>query len=115
MDDTIILINSLKDAKNILKEYTYLANKLDIKINFNKTKIVSLNEYFIYCKWHFKLLNTGKVIMIPDKTTIYRQRRKLRKMVSKNIVNEINIVKTCFKAYLNIGNSYKYIKWLDNY
>ena len=44
-----------------------------------------------------------------------RRRRKLRKMVSKNIVNEINIVKTCFKAYLNIGNSYKYIKWLDNY
>lgn len=53
--------------------------------------------------------------MIPDKKTIYRQRRKLKKMVSKNIVNEINIVKTCFKTYLNIGNSYKYIKWLDNY
>lgn len=115
MDDTIILINSLKDAKNILKEYTYLANKLDIKINSNKTKMVSLNEYFMYCKWHFELLDTGKVIMIPDKKTIYRQRRKLKKMVSKNIVNEINIVKTCFKTYLNIGNSYKYIKWLDNY
>ena len=39
--------------------------------------------------------------------------RKLRKMINKNIVNELNIVKTCFKAYLNVGNSYKYIKWLD--
>lgn len=115
MDDTIILINSLKDAKNILKEYTSLANKLNIKINPKKTKIVSLNECFTYCKWRFKLLNTGKVIMIPDNKTIYRKRRKLRKMINKNIVNEINIVKTCFKAYLNIGNSYKYIKWLDNY
>lgn len=115
MDDTIILINSLKDAKNILKEYTSLADKLNIKISPNKTKIVSLNEYFIYCKWHFKLLNTGKVIMVPNKKTIYRQRRKIRKMVSKNLFNEINIVKTSFKAYLNIGNSYKYIKMLDNY
>lgn len=115
MDDTIILINSLKDAKNILKEYTSLANKLNIKINPKKTKIVSLNECFTYCKWRFKLLNTGKVIMVPNKKTIYRQRRKIRKMVSKNLFNEINIVKTSFKAYLNIGNSYKYIKMLDNY
>lgn len=53
--------------------------------------------------------------MIPDNKTIYRQRRKLRKMINKNIVDELNIVKTCFKAYLNIGNSYKYIKMLDNY
>lgn len=115
MDDTIILINSLKDAKNILKEYTSLADKLNIKINPKKTKIVSLNECFTYCKWLFKLLNTGKVIMVSHKKTIYRQRRKIRKMVSKNLFNEINAVKTSFKAYLNIGNSYKYIKMLDNY
>lgn len=115
MDDSIIIVNSLEEAKSILKEYISFSNKLDIKINYNKTKIVPLNNYFKYCKWHFKLLNTSKVIMVPDKNTFYRQRRKLRKMINKNITNEIEKVRTCFKAYLNIGTSYKYIKYLDKY
>ena len=57
--------------------------------------------------------------MIPDKNTIYRQRRKLRKMYKlyrdgKVSFNDLIISKTCFKAYLNIGNSGKYINYLHN-
>lgn len=52
-----------------------------------------------------------KLVLIPIKDTIYRQRRKLRKMFKSNInYNEIETTKLCFKAYLNIGNCYKYIK-----
>lgn len=115
MDDSIIIVNSLEEAKKILKEYINLSNKLDIKINYSKTKIISLNNYFKYCKWHFKLSNTGKVLLVPDKKNIYRQRRKLRKMINKSIIDEIGKVKDCFKSYLNIGSSYKYIKYLDKY
>lgn len=52
--------------------------------------------------------------MIPAKKTIYRQRRKLRKMRRKRVVREeMDIVKNSFKAYLNIGNSYKYIDYIN--
>lgn len=37
------------------------------------------------------------------------------KLYYKNKIKEedINISKTCYKAYLNIGNSYKYINYLE--
>ena len=55
-----------------------------------------------------------KLVLIPIKDTIYRQRRKLRKMFNSNIkYNEIKTTKLCFQSYLNIGNCYKYIKKLD--
>lgn len=92
----------------LLNDYIFLANKLNIKINENKTKIVNINK-FIFCKWKY-ILN-DKLVLIPIKDTIYRQRRKLRKMFKSNInYNEIETTKLCFKAYLNIGNCYKYIK-----
>lgn len=118
MDDTIFLVKSFDEALELLEKYINMAKHLNIKVNPNKTKIVKLSNYFKYCKWHFKLLDTGKVILIPDKSTIYRQRRKIRKMYNKYlnkkiVYNEIKTVKTCFKAYLNIGNSNKYINYLD--
>lgn len=111
MDDSIIFINNYEDAVNLLNNYTVLANTLNIKINNNKTKIVDINK-FIFCKWKY-ILN-DKLILIPIKDTIYRQRRKLRKMFNSNIkYNEIKTTKLCFQSYLNIGNCYKYIKKLD--
>ena len=55
-------------------------------------------------------IDNGKVINVPDKSTIYIQIRKLKGMYNSNIsIKEINNTKTCYKAYLNIGNGYKYI------
>ena len=110
MDDSVIFINNYEDAINLLNNYIVLANALNIKINKNKTKIVSINKY-IFCKW--KYIFNNKLVLIPIKDTIYRQRRKLRKMFKSNInYNEIETTKLCFKAYLNIGNCYKYINLL---
>ena len=119
MDDSVYLCNNYKNALESLIYYKNKANDFNIVINHKKTKIVKLCDVFKYCKWNYKLLTTGKVIMIPDKNTIYRQRRKLRKMYKlyrdgKVSFNDLNISKTCFKAYLNIGNSYKYINYLHN-
>lgn len=67
--------------------------------------------YFKYCKWKYNISENGKVIRIPVKNTIYRQRRKLRKMIKLNV--DINITLNSFKSYLNIGNSHKYINYIN--
>lgn len=113
MDDSIIFIKDYNDAVNLLNNYIKLANQLNIKINKNKTKIVKIND-FSFCKWRYKLVDSGKIICIPFKDTIYRQRRKLRKMCRLNLNEEINITRLCFNSYLEIGNSYKYQKYLTN-
>mgnify|MGYP004644585777 CR=1 FL=1 len=119
MDDSIYIINDYNSALNILNKYINKAKELGIIINLNKTKIVSINNYFKYCKWHYKIFNSGKIVLVPNKSTIYRQRRRLRKMyklynMNKLVYENIDISKISFCAYLSIGNSYRYIKYLNN-
>ena len=53
--------------------------------------------------------------MIPHKSTIYGQRRKLRKMFKKKLnYYDIETSITTFIAYKNLGNSTKYIKYLND-
>lgn len=115
MDDTVFFASDYHTAYNILENYIELANKLKIVINKNKTKIIKISDYFKYCKWIFHIDNNGKVSFVPDKSTIYRQRRKIKKMYKNSNIskNELDIVRMCFCAYLDIGNSYKYINYLE--
>lgn len=113
MDDSVYLCHSYEEATSILKEYKDISDKLHIKINLNKTKIIPITNSFIFCKWNYKLLSSGKIKFISCRETIYRQRRKLRKMLDKNINKEdINITFTSFCAYLSLGNNYNKIEHL---
>ena len=113
MDDTFFLIDDYDKALIILDGYYRLCDLLKLKINKNKTKVIPIGKYFLYCKWKYHIDKNGKVICIPHKDTIYRERRKLRKMYKLNLDNEeTEITKSSFIAYLNQGNSYKYIEYL---
>ena len=119
MDDSCFICKSYDEALKTLRNYCELSSKYGIIINTKKTKIVKLTNYFKFCKWNYKLLPSGKVIIVPDKRTIYRQRRKLRKMhklyQNKDLLfEEIKVSKTCFMAYLKIGNSNKYLSYLND-
>lgn len=113
MDDTIFFIDDYDSASFLLNKYIELANSLNIIINNNKTKIISIDDYFYYCKWKFKIFNNNKIIMSSSKKTIFRQRRKLKKMVNKHInKDELNIVYNSFKAYLDMGNNWNKVNFL---
>ncbi len=113
MDDTIILVKDYEDGKKILDEYKKIAQLLSIKINTKKSYISRIDKTFKYCKWRYKLLNSGKVICIPCIQTIKRQRIKLKKMKNLKLPKEeIEATKNAYKAYLSIGNTNRYIKRL---
>lgn len=47
-----------------------------------------------------------------DNYECVRRKRKLRKMIKKNIdINDIYCSITCFKDYISLGNSYNNIKY----
>lgn len=49
---------------------------------------------------------------IYDNYGCVRRKRKLRKMIKKNIdINDIYCSITCFKAYISLGNCYNNIKY----
>ena len=115
MDDYCLICPTYEEAKSSLNEYIKLADSLHIIVNKKKTKITHISNPFIFCKWKYELLPTGKVINRPVKTSIYRQRRKLTKMTKKNInIEEIKTSIIRFCAYLDLGNGYKYITYLKD-
>ena len=113
MDDTFLICEKYESAQKLLSKYYQICEKLRIKVNKNKTFIIPINKYFKYCKWVYYLNSNGKIKCIPHKDTIYRQRKKLKKMIKKKI-NSKEIINTrkSFIAYLTLGNSFKYIDYL---
>lgn len=114
MDDSFFIVKNKEEASSILEEYEKLASSLKIIINKKKTKIIPITEYFTFCKWKYKLLD-DIILCIPCKDTLYRDRRKLRKMIRLSLLNsEIYTTYVSFLAYLSIGNSYRYCLVLKN-
>lgn len=114
MDDSFFIVKNKEEASSILEEYEKLASSLKIIINKKKTKIIPITEYFTFCKWKYKLLD-DIILCIPCKDTLYRECRKLRKMIRLSLLNsEIYTTYVSFLAYLSIGNSYRYCLVLKN-
>ena len=86
-----------------------MCKEYGIVINENKTKIID-NGDFVYCKWKYIVGN--KIKIIPVKKTLYRQRRTLRRMIKNNIDYSLSL--NSYIAYLNIGDIYKSIMYLEN-
>lgn len=80
---TIFICPTYEEATSVLNEYINLSESLHIIVNKHKTKIIHVSKPFIFCKWKYVLLPSGKVINFPSKKTIYRQRRKLIRMIKK--------------------------------
>ena len=115
MDDTFFIVDSYDRAICLLNKYYEICRELNIKINKNKTKIIPIGKRFLFCKWYFNINHNYKVRIIPHKSTIYRQRRKLKRMIKKKVdFVDIETTTNAFIAYLNIGNSYYYSKYFYN-
>ena len=108
MDDTVCLMSNYSDALNLLNNYKRMCSEYGIIINDNKMKIINCSD-FVYCKW--KYIIGSKIKIVPINKTLYRQRRILRRMIRKNIDYRLSLNSYC--AYLNTGNSYKYIRYLN--
>lgn len=84
MDDTYILHQSKEFLRGLLAEIERLCAKLGIIINRKKTQIIKLTQGFIFLKIRYVYGKRGRIIKIPCRKSITRERRKLRKF--RNLV-----------------------------
>lgn len=104
------------------KEYKLFNYLINYKIS-NFEDIVYSNVTIKLARSYLKVLYNKfldmyglQVNRIYDNYECVRRKRKLRKMIKKNIdINDINCSITCFKAYLSLGNCYNNIKYLDKF
>lgn len=105
MDDSVFKVKTYEEGRILLDEYMKISSFLK---NNKKSYIIPINRSFKYCKWKYKLYETGKIICKPCINTIKRQKLKLKKMFKLNInINEIENTKRSFNAYLSLCKRFK--------
>lgn len=104
MDDTYIIHNDKQYLRELLHDIQLICDDLGIIINKKKTQIIKLSNGFTFLKMRYLITDTGKIIVIPCKASITRERRKLRKLKGKLDAGKI--------AYSDIAGQYK--SWRGN-
>ena len=79
MDDSYIIHPSKSVLKSILEVLNKKYEQLGIKVNPKKTNIKKLKSGFTFLKTRFFLTDTGKVLKKPCRSSITRQRKRLKR------------------------------------
>lgn len=115
MDDGYLICSSKKYLIYCLEEILKLAEKLGLKINLKKTKILKISQGFRFLKTRFFLLKNGRVIKKIFRRSVKKMAEKLRSF--KHFINEgkmkIRDVYASFqswRAYARNFNSFHTIK-----
>jgi hypothetical protein len=83
MDDFYLIHQSKDYLKHCLKDICKLCESLGITVNLKKTRITKLSQGMIFLKGKYVLTETGKVLRLPGKSALKRERRKLKKLYRK--------------------------------
>ena len=89
MDDFILIHEDRAVLQDALNEIEKQLAALGLTLN-SKTQIHPLKQGIIWLKWRFILTDSGKVIRKICKKSVYRERRKLRKMAKLAISGHIH-------------------------
>lgn len=98
MDDGYLLFRTKESARKALRILTQLCARLGITINRKKTQIVKLKHGIKFLKVRHYLTATGAVKRRMARSSITRQRRKLKKFAAKVAAGEMT-VKEAANAY----------------
>ena len=120
MDDSINLYHDLEEAKRNLEIIEGKLNDIGFELNQKKTRIIPLSAGVTVMRIHYKITETGKIIMTLDPKNVKHERRKLKKMAEKAKRGETTREKVdeCYNAWKNHakrGNSYKLLQRMDRY
>lgn len=118
MDDFYIIHKNKQFLKELLLEIEEQCEKLGLHLNKKKTQIIKLSAGFTFLKQRIILTDTGKVIQIPCKDNIVRERRKLKKLHKKYLNNEISLwdIQSSYQSWkggIEKYNSYNTTKNMD--
>ena len=118
MDDSYFICESKEEARRILSAMLARYEALGITASPNKTAIVKLTRGFTFLKTHFSITETGRIVARPNRKSITRQRRKLKKFkkfhaAGKMSMHEIRNSYMSWRGYVGQINSRRSIRSMD--
>lgn len=108
MDDTYIIHHDKAYLRGLLEEIRGICAELGIIINEKKTQIIKLSDGFTFLKMRYLITGTGKIIVIPCKKSITREKRKLRRLRGKQEAGRITRADIAAQYLSWRGNISKY-------
>lgn len=112
MDDIYIIHHSKEFLQDLFVKMQEIADSLKLRFNPKKCHINKINKSFCYLKGDYKLTETGKVLYSPCRSSLIRERRRLKRMhhLYKSGVLSLKDVKTAYKSWRgNIATQYPYM------
>lgn len=120
MDDFILIH---EDAEYLLECKAHIAQRLRVlecQFNTKKTGIIPLSDGILFLGFHYRLTETGKVVMTLNSANIKHERRKMAKLAALERKGERSTEKVdeCYNSWKNHaskGDSYKLLQRTDKY
>ena len=120
MDDMILIHEDKAFLERCLGVVKDELAKIGFEVNQKKTRVYKLTKGILFLGFHFKLTETGKVLMIVDPAKVKSARKKYIRLVNKAKRGEISkesvdMSWSTWINYLGKGNSYKLIQRLNRF
>lgn len=111
-DDGYVIDRSKEKLREIRAALIQKAKELGLKLNEKKTQIIKLTRGFRFLKIRYVLLDNGKVLKLPWRRSITKQRQKLKKflrMVERGVmtVEQVAIGFKSWLGYMKRKNAYR--------
>jgi hypothetical protein len=106
MDDFYLIHKDKKYLQECLNVLRGACDELGIVVNLKKTRIARLSDGLIFLKGKYVLTETGRVLRLPGKDIIKRERRKLKKLRKKVSGGEVHYWDV-LTSYLSWRGGYK--------
>lgn len=120
MDDFLLIHHDANFLMECQAKIAQMLMRLDCQFNTKKTGTYPLSDGILFLGFHYRLTQTGKVIMTLNSANIKHERKKLRKLVhlAKKGERTREKVDECYASWKNHakkGNSYKLLQRMDEY
>ena len=115
-DDFYVIVHTKEDAKTCLNGIYKIVDELGLEINEKKTRIVKATHVITYLKTRFNLLRNGEVIRRPNRKSITRERKKIKKLKNKldNGIITFEDVRTSYASWKGSLKGKKCYRTLQN-
>ncbi len=119
MDDSEIIHQSKEFLHGCVNELRAKYAELGVQLNKRKTQIIALSKGFTFMKTKFYLTASGKVVKKPERGSITRERRKLKKQFNKLANGEIEFISikqsfNSWEAHMRHKDSYRTVTTMKN-
>ena len=116
MDDFYVIARTVEELDVITIAIAAKCSELGLHLNYKKLRTSPLTEEFVFLKTIYKMRPNGRIIKRISKSTLNRERRKLKKF--KHLIEEGKMtgaqVEQCYSSwrgsYVKYDSSYEIIK-----